>query len=61
MAVADPNDPIEGGDAPDWLDEAAAMMAETPSATTARRSRFAEAVDRRVVQRARQRHAVSMR
>lgn len=32
-----------GGDAPDWLDEAAAMMAETAQATRLRRVQFAEA------------------
>lgn len=33
-----------GGEAPDWLDEAAAMMGETPDATRLRRIQFAEAV-----------------
>lgn len=33
-----------GGDAPDWLDEAAAMMGETPEATRLRRQQFADAV-----------------
>ena len=33
-----------GGDAPDWLDEAAALIVETPSVTQLRRRQFAEAV-----------------
>lgn len=32
-----------GGDAPDWLDEAAAMLVETPATLSARRERFAAA------------------
>jgi hypothetical protein len=32
-----------GGDAPDWLDEATAMLAETPAVLAGRRARFAEA------------------
>lgn len=33
-----------GGDAPDWLDEAAAMIAETPEGAAARRRAFGELV-----------------